>query len=75
MRHGQIDVYHWRVRKAIAESPYTCEELAQIMGCDRKVLSSTRCSMMSSYHLAKFCAATGVSADYILGISDEQKIA
>ena len=69
-----INVYHWRVRKVIAESGMTSVEIARKMGCDRKVLGNTRVCMMSSGNLAKFCAITHVSADYILGLSDVMEI-
>jgi len=69
-----IDVYHKRVRKAIAESGLNNKQIAELMNCERKILSNTRTCMMSSYNLARFCAVTHVSADYILGLSDEQRI-
>ena len=69
-----INCYHWRVRNAIIESGMTCSEITNRMGCDRKILSNTRTCMMSSRNLARFCAITNVSADYILGLSDVKDI-
>ena len=66
-----IDGYHQKVQKAIAESGRTATEIARLMECDRKVLSSTSNCMMSALHLSKFCAITGVSADYILGLKGD----
>lgn len=62
-----------RIEKAVEESGMSKAEIARKMGCDRKIfyLGRRQQTMMSAGYIAKFCVATGVSADYILGLKSE----
>lgn len=58
-----------RVDAASAASGKSKEQIARLMGCERKVLYA-RGGTMHAVYLARFCAVTGVSADYLLGLTE-----
>jgi len=58
-----------RVDEAIAKSGKSKEQIARLMGCERKVLYARGGAMHSTY-VARFCVATGISADYLLGLTE-----
>lgn len=70
-----IEGFNERLELAIAESGMNRSEIARMMGMNRKVLipSTTGCQM-SLGPLAKFCAITGVSADWMLGLRREMEL-
>lgn len=68
-----IQGYDERVHRAIVESGMTKLEVARKMGCDHKTVLPARGVMMNSWNLARFCAVTGVSADWILGLRREMR--
>ena len=68
-----------RVEEAVESSGMTKVQIAQKMGVERKALYSTNSSNGSdrSWHsgrLASFCKITGVSADWLLGLSRHKGI-
>ena len=63
-----IQGYDERVTEAMLVSELSWSEIAQ------KTTLARNHTMMHSGHLAKFCAVTGVSADYILGLKKEMEI-
>lgn len=65
--------YDERVNRAIVETGMSKAEVARKMGCDKKTVHTTRGVMMNSGNLARFCAVTGVSADWILGLRREMR--
>lgn len=66
-----IEGYHERVREAIKESGMSAAEVARKAGIRRQTFYNT--TMMHSGNLARFCAVTGVSADWILGLKGEMR--
>ena len=71
----KIEGFAERLHQAIEASGMSRNQIANLMGMERKVLlpSSTGCQMGSGA-LAKFCAITGVSADWLLGLKKEMKL-
>lgn len=67
----KIQGYEDRVREVMKLSGLSIVETARRMSCDPKVFHSGH--QLNSGHLARFCAVTGCSADYILGLSREVK--
>ena len=65
-----------RIEEAIFESGLSKCEIARKMGCERRVLitGQSEARMLSAHNLMEFCNVTGVSADYILGLSNDKKI-
>lgn len=66
-----------RVEEAIESSKLSKNEIARQMGVNRKALypSASDNGVNRSWHsgrLASFCKITGVSADWLLGISDSK---
>ena len=61
-----------RMEEAVTSCGLSKCEIARRCGFDRKVLMDYRNHdrMISSGYLARFCAVTGVSADWILGLSN-----
>lgn len=58
-----------RIEQVIAADGRTKEQLAELMGCERKVLYNRGGAMHATY-IARFCAVTGASADYLLGLKE-----
>lgn len=71
----KIEGFPERLEQAIEASGMSRNQIASLMGMERKVLlpSSTGCQMGSGA-LAKFCAITGVSSDWMLGLRKEMKL-
>lgn len=71
-----IEGFWDRVDSVCYKSGLSKSEIAMRIGCDRKTLmqSQMNCAMMNSGYLAKFCAVTGTSADYLLGLKKEETI-
>lgn len=63
--------YEDRIREAIFQSGMNITEVSRQMGIKRQNFYYGH--QMNIGNLAKFCAITGVSADYILGLSREVK--
>ena len=69
-----IEGYKERLEEAVYQSGMTKKEIARLMGMDRKVLLPKSYGwQMGSGALARFCAVTGVSADWMLGLRKEMK--
>ena len=71
------DQFWKRVEQAVADSGRLKNEISADMQVDRKVLSQNmgkayRNRIWNCKTLARFCDATGVSADWLLGLSDKQ---
>ena len=62
-----IEGFWDRFEEVVTEDGRTKAELAKLVGCHRKTLYS-RASVPSPVYLARFCAITGTSADYLLGL-------
>lgn len=67
-----------RVNEAIADSGKSKLQLALELDIERKALTPRKCpnGQYTSWHssrVADFCKATGVSADWLLGLSDNKK--
>lgn len=63
--------YHERVAEAIADTGLSKCELARRIGMSRKNFYSD--GAMSTIMIVKFCGYTGVSADWLLGLSSVKK--
>lgn len=68
-----------RVNLAIKDSGMTKNELAKKLGVNRKAFYATSCpkGTESSWHsgrIKSFCEATGVSADWLLGLSNRKSL-
>ena len=68
-----------RVEEAIADSGMSKNQIAEKMGVERKSLYATKSSNgdSRSWHsgrLASFCKITGVSADWLLGLSNQKRL-
>ena len=68
-----------RVEEAIQDSGMTKPQIARLMGVNRKALIPSKSSNGTdrSWHsgrLASFCKITGVSADWLLGISRKKGV-
>ena len=70
-----IEGFSERMDEAIYEAGFSKVELAKLIGCDRRSLY-TPCTnrMLSSGYLAKLCAYTNVSADWLLGLSKNKSL-
>ena len=68
-RSIKIQGYEDRVRKVIYDSGMSIKEVSRQMDCDSKMFYNGH--QMNLGNLAKFCAITGCSADYILGLRRE----
>lgn len=70
----KIEGFAERLDQAIEASGMSRNQIASLMGMERKVLLplTTGCQMGSGA-LAKFCAITGVSADWLLGLKKEMR--
>ena len=74
-----IDGFWKRVEQACAESGMTKKEIAERMGVERKTVynKASRDGYHGNWHsgrLKKFCEVTGVSADWILGLSKVKEL-
>lgn len=71
----KIEGFPERLDQAIEASGMSRNQIANLMGMDRKVLQplTTGCQMGSGA-LAKFCGITGVSADWLLGLKKEMRL-
>ena len=70
-----IEGFWERLEEAVRLSGMTKTEIARRIGCDRKSLyelSRTR-RMLHCGYMAKFCAITKVSADWLLGLKREMR--
>lgn len=75
MKNGMyIRGFNERFEEAIEETGYNHTELARILQCDRKrlIISQRGLGMPESGFLARFCATTNTSADWLLGLSDKK---
>ena len=74
-RYPLIDGFWERFEEACMRSGMSKDEIARKMGCGRNTLIATsgHCGIHITY-LAKFCALTGTSADWLLGLSKERKL-
>ena len=72
-RRFKIEGYEDRLKLAITASGMTKYEIAKRMGVDRKVFCHSRDAQMNSGTLARFCAVTGESADWLLGLKKERR--
>lgn len=70
-----IEGYKERLEEAVYQSGMTKKEIARLMGMGRKVLQpDTIYCQMGAGALMRFCAITGVSADWMLGLKKEMKL-
>ena len=62
-----------KVEMTVGKTGLTKKQIAERMGTGRKVLNFTRYDdrCMSALSLIRFCAVTGVSADWLLGLTDD----
>lgn len=77
MKKGILIEGFWdRVDSVCYKSGLSKTEIARRIGCNRKALMQNQMNgaMMNSGYLAKFCAVTGASADYLLGLKKEATI-
>lgn len=73
-RSVMIYGFEERVREVCNEwqaSGRRMEDLADLMGIGRSHLYTSG-HMWQGYKIAKFCAVTGVSADWLLGLKEER---
>ena len=66
-----IEGYHERLEEACRESGLSKAEIARRCRMKRSCLYND--GMLSSFFLAKFCAVTKVSADWLLGLKREKE--
>ena len=60
-----------RINQACKDSGLSKKEIARRGGFDRTIISHPCSGVMSGVNLFKFCAVTGVSADWLLGLREE----
>lgn len=65
-----IEGYHDRLQEACDDSGLSKTEIARRCGMHRHAFYCD--GMMNGYTLAKFCAVTKVSADWLLGLRREK---
>lgn len=67
--------YHERMKKVRTENGLTQKQIAELMNMSQSGYSKyeTGKIILSANVLIKFCNATRVSTDYILGLSDDLK--
>lgn len=68
-----------RVEEAVTQSGMTKAQIAEKMGVNKKALyfKSSTSGKDSSWHsgrLSSFCKVTGVSADWLLGLTDRKQL-
>ena len=74
-RHANAIEGFWeRIEEAVSRSGLSKKQIAERGGFNRKDLSpaTTNC-MLSARNLAKFCAVTKTSADWLLGLSRKEE--
>lgn len=64
-----IQGFRDRLDEACADSGLTKIEIARRCGFDRKVLFPSTGQMLTSGHVARFCAVTKIDANWLLGIT------
>lgn len=72
-----VDGFWDRVEIACQQSDLSKAEIARRMGCERKCLYEKQNGSSASWHsgrLVSFCQITGVSADWLLGLSRRKKL-
>lgn len=69
-KHNHIIYGFWdRVEEVVSASGMVKAEIARQMGYDRRALCPcNRSQILNGHALAKFCAITNVSADWLLGL-------
>lgn len=73
-RTFEIDGFWDRVEEAIKGSNKTKLQIAEEIGVGRKALYSSSSSSWHSGRVVSFCKATGVSADWLLGMSRQKGV-
>ena len=75
MRHGiYIEGFQERIEEAVAQSGLSKCEIARRGKFDRKTFCGCDRTMLQSGILARFCAVTGVSADWMLGLLKRKEL-
>ena len=71
----RLQGYISRVNQAINDSGMTRRELAERCGLARTYFYNIEATgaHMTAYTLARFCAVTGSSADYLLGLKEAEE--
>lgn len=67
-KHMYIEGFQERLDEACKKTGLSKAEIARRAGFDRKTLYPLSNQMMGSAYIAKFCAATGTDANWLLGI-------
>ena len=62
-----IEGFWDRVDEALEEKNINKSQVAHLIGCDRKTIYN-REGTMNPLYIARFCAATGTDANWLLGI-------
>lgn len=71
-RHKSLIYGFWdRLDQACYDSNISKLELSKRIGCDRKTLYEGSGATPNPMYLARICVQLNVSADYLLGISEE----
>lgn len=71
--HIKLEGFWERIDETIVDSGLSKTEIARRSGFERRVLNgASENRMMSVGSLARFCAVTNVSADWILGLRSEK---
>ena len=68
IKHKYLYGFWERVEQACKKSGLSKSEIARRGGFDRRLISSPTTGMMHAMTLARFCAVTGASADWLLGL-------
>lgn len=73
--YSHIRHFWYRVNEAILDTGMSKTEIAKLIGCNRKTLmvQNDESRMMEAVYIAKLCAITGVSADWLLGLRKEKR--
>ena len=67
--NSYIEGFHERLDEACRRTGLSKAEIARRAGFDRKTLYPLSHQMMGSAYIAKFCAATGTDANWLLGVT------
>lgn len=70
-----MEIITKRISDMIEDSDITIKEIAERLGCSTKQITRWRKGQaeMGIYKLKMFCEILEVSADYIVGLTDEPK--
>lgn len=69
--HIKLQGFWERIEQTVTDCGLSKSEIARRGGFERRVLcGKTENRMMSAGSLARFCAVTNVSADWILGLKE-----